>query len=378
MTHADAQQAQDAEDTANTPNPVDGSPGVKDRVMARFRAYRDEHAWLQHVIDAWNLLQRNHGNQYAGAITYFSFLALFPLLLLAVSVTGFVLRANPGTEASLFAHITAQVPGPFGQTLKDAITSAINARTGVGVIGLVGVLLTGLGWISNLREALDAVWGAARSKRNVVTEKLANLLVLGGLGLGTVASLAVTAVGTSLTEQILTAIGLNDVPGSVVVLKVLGIAIAVVGDSIIFWWVLIRLSDVHPGRRTAIGGVVMASIGFEVLKILGTYTIAHTAHSPTAGPFAGIVAILVWIQLVARWMLFCCAWMATAPGDGGPEPESEPAGEAPAEAPPARPENEQSSVTPAAVGATLVGAGALAGAVATFAATRGRSGSRPS
>ena len=78
-------------------------------------------------------------------------------------------------------------------------------------------------------------------------------------------------------------------------------------------------------------------------------------------------------------MLFCCAWMATAPGDGGPEPESRArAAEAPAEAPPARPENEQSSVTPAAVGATLVGAGALAGAVATFAATRGRSGSRPS
>ena len=213
MTHADAQQAQDAEDTANTPNPVDGSPGVKDRVMARFRAYRDEHAWLQHVIDAWNLLQRNHGNQYAGAITYFSFLALFPLLLLAVAVTGFVLRANPGAEASLFAHITAQVPGPFGQTLKDAITSAIDARTGLGVIGLVGVLLTGLGWISNLREAIDAVWGVARRKRNVVTEKLANLLVLGGLGLGAVASLAVTAVGTSLTDQILTAIGLDDVPG---------------------------------------------------------------------------------------------------------------------------------------------------------------------
>ena len=60
------------------------------------------------------------------------------------------------------------------------------------------------------------------------------------------------------------------------------------------------------------GALILAAVGFEVLKIVGTYTIAHTAQSPTAGPFAGVLAVLIWIQLVSRFLLFCCAWMATA------------------------------------------------------------------
>jgi membrane protein len=92
--------------------------------------------------------------------------------------------------------------------------------------------------------------------------------------------------------------------------KLLGIALAVAGDMIIFWWVLVRLPQVDLPGRVALKGALLASVGFEILKIVGSYTIAHTANSPTAGPFAGVIAILIWIQLVARWLLFSCAWTA--------------------------------------------------------------------
>ena len=133
------------------------------------------------------------------------------------------------------------------------------------------------------------------------------------------------------------------------------IAIAVAGDSIIFWWLLVRLPQADVNKEVALKGAVLASVGFEILKIVGTYTIAHTASSPTAGPFAGIVAVLVWIQLVARWMLFSCAWIATV-NTANRTANSIPLmpTQTPADEPVAR---EPSAVTPAAVGATLVGAG---------------------
>ncbi|MGI8677548.1 MAG: YhjD/YihY/BrkB family envelope integrity protein [Jatrophihabitans sp.] len=340
--------------------------GLKAKAAARWQAAKDRWLWLRHVLDAWALLTRNHGNQYAGAITYFSFLALFPLLLLAVSVTGFVLHSHPGTEQDLFAHITQKVPGQFGTTLKSSLHTAIDKRTGVGVVGLAGVLLTGLGWIANLREAIDGVWGIPPKARGFIGSRVNNLLVLAGLGLGIAVSLGLTVVGTSLTDQILKAVGLDALPGSAILLKVLGIAIAVGGDMIIFWWLLVKLPDVEVDRRIALKGTLLASVGFEILKIVGTYTIAHTTRSPTAGPFAGVIAVLVWIQLVSRGMLFSCAWIATvnsanrqansiptmpiAAADEAPEP--------------------MRGVRPATVGATLVGAGAIAGAVATWVATR--------
>ncbi len=117
---------------------------------------------------AWRRLQATNGTLYAAAITFFSFLALFPMLLLAVAVLGFVLHGNPQTLHTLFDKISANVPGQVGTTLKDSINSAIDARAAVGLIGLAGVVLTGLGWIGNLRAALDAIWKRTPPKQNPI------------------------------------------------------------------------------------------------------------------------------------------------------------------------------------------------------------------
>ncbi len=346
-------------------------------IKARFTDYRDTHPWLQHVTSAWALLQRNNGNQYAAAITYFSFLALFPLLLLAVSITGFVLHSHPGLEQDFFNKVTTKVPGEFGKTLKTALHQAIDKRAGVGVIGVVGVALSGGAWIGNLRQAVDGVWGRSPAKRNFVLARILNIGVLFGLGIGLLISLGLTAVGTSLTDQLLSLVGLNDLPGAHAVLKILGIAIAAAGDSLIFWWVLVRLPQVEVPRRISVKGALLAAVGFEILKIVGTYTIAKTANSPTAGPFAGLLAVLIWIQLVARYLLFSCAWTATLtaehnaahmvvpyvrePHDDSSDDDDRHDEAGPTDAP-----------SPAMVGVTLVGAGAVAGAAATWALTRPR------
>lgn len=346
---------------------------LKARAGARWAAAKQRHPALRHAVDAWARMQRNNGSQYAAAITYFSFLALFPLLLLAVSITGFVLHSHPALEQDFFRQVEAKVPGSFGSTLRDALHTAIDKRAGVGIVGFVGVLLSGLGWIANLRGAIDGVWGRPERNRGFIGSRVANLLVLAGLGVGIVLSLGLTVAGTALTEQILRAVGLDHVFGVGLLLKVLGIALAVAGDMLIFWWVLIKLPDADVPERVAWKGALLASVGFEVLKVVGTFTIEHTASSPTAGPFAGILAVLIWIQLVARFMLFSCAWTATLTAEvrGGS------ASVGPIEAVEGLPVDEASppplpGVRPATVGITLVGAGAIAGAVATWAATRSR------
>jgi membrane protein len=138
----------------------------------------------------------------------------------------------------------------------------------------------------------------------------------------------------------------------------------VIGDFVIFSWLLIRLPGAEMPARVALKGAVLASLGFEVLKIVGTFTIAKTSSSPTAGPFAGLLAVLIWIQFVARFMLFCAAWMsvltdeqatASAAVDESVEVVNEPE-----QSPP---------MNPAALGVTLVGAGAIAGAAAATAVT---------
>jgi membrane protein len=342
---------------------------AKSAASRRWSGLKARRPGMQHLSDAWTLLGENNGNQYAAAITYFSFLALFPLLLLAVAVTGFVLHAHPAAQQSLFDHITSNVGGDLGKTLKSSADTAIKQRAGVGIVGLVGVVITGLGWIGNLRAAIDAVWGRKPPKRNFVVVKLLNLGVLVGLGVGAIVSVGLTVAGTALTDQILRALDLDHLTGVHYLVKALGLVLAVAGDVLIFWWLLVRLPAMPVPRRVGLQGALLAAVGFEVLKIVGTYTVAKTAHSPTAGPFAGVVAVLIWIQLVARYMLFCAAWTVTCPDCFAlrtpPAAADEPASAVPEEQPSVP--TEAPRPAPLAVAGSLLGLGAVVGAAAAWA-----------
>jgi membrane protein len=318
-----------------------------------------EQPWVKTFAAAWERLRVTNGNLYAAAITYFSFLALFPLLLLSVSILGFVLHAHPDTLQTLFSKISQNAPGQVGKTLTDSIKAAIAARTSVGVIGLAGVLLTGLGWIGNLRAALDAIWKRIPPKQNPIMQRVVNLGLLAALGAGVLISLGLTAGWAAFAHEILSALGLDKVAGMGTVLGVIGIAVALVADAVIFFLVLVRLPQVDVPLRIGIRGSLLAAVGFEILKIVGTFTVAASSSSATLGPFAGLLAVLIWIQLVTRWMLLCAAWTAEAT-----LAHTTPTPPVPVQPTP-QPALDAGALSPAAVGAALVGAGAVAGAAAT-------------
>jgi len=90
------------------------------------------------------------------------------------------------------------------------------------------------------------------------------------------------------------------------------LVLAIAGSMVIFGWVMIRLPDTRVSRRTAWRATLLAAVGFEVLKIVGTFYIARVTRSPAASVIGPALGVLVWINLVSRYLLFCVAWAATA------------------------------------------------------------------
>jgi membrane protein len=344
-------------------------------VVARLReapaGIRSRRPGVDHAVVAWRRMQDAHGSQFAGALTFFSFIALFPLLLLVASIAAYVLNAHPAALHTLLDHIAANVPGGLGKTLASSVETTVRSRTSVGLIGLVGLVFTGLGWVVNLRAAINAMWRLPLPKRNVIVAKLVDLVLLVGLGIGLVLSIAVTAIGTALTDSVLMATHAETVGWLRPVIGYAGMPVALLGDVVLFWWVQATIPATDVPKGAAFRGAVLSALGFEVLKVVGTYTIARTAHRATLGPFAGLLAVLIWLQLVSRFLLYCTAWTATrvqgadvgvvAPPDEPPPPAE------PKPAPPA-------AVAPDRVGRLgLVGVGALLGAMISV-AVRSRRG----
>lgn len=290
-------------------NPINAGKAL----LARLRKRRPS---VDHLARAGGRFQADAGNQLAAAVTYFSFLSIFPLLLLALSVFGFVLKGHPDLQAKLLANVSSALPGG-GEEVTRSIDGAVNSRAATGIVGLLGLLYSGLSWVDNLRTAVRTVWHQNVSAGNFFVTKGKDLLILLGLGLTLGASVAITGIGTAATSFVIDVVGLSHFLGVGVLTKVITVALAVAADVLVFLWLFVRLPKVPAPRDRVLRGALFAAVGFEILKLVGTYYIARVTKNATAtyGAFGVVIGILVWLNLVSRFVVFAAVWTVTAPYD---------------------------------------------------------------
>lgn len=290
-------------------------------------AVRRRAPWLDHLVRAGLRYTDRNGDYLAAGITYFSFLSLFPVLLLALSVAGFVLNRDPALQHRLNTFIAEQIPGQLGASVVTALDGAIASRGAVGVVGLLGLAYAGTGWIGNLRTAFRLTWSGDRSRAgNLIRHRLEDLLVLAGLGVISLASLLLTAGTSAATGWLQQSLGLPDSTPVAVATTAIGIAVGITGDTLVFGWLFVRLPRVAARPREVLRGALFGAVGFELLKQLGAIYAQLLSRSAVAGVFGSAIGLLVWLNLVARFLIFAVAWTATGrESDGGAAAASPPA-----------------------------------------------------
>ncbi|MGW6456027.1 YihY/virulence factor BrkB family protein [Streptomyces sp. NPDC055078] len=264
------------------------------------------HAW-----HSYETLDRVHWTRLAAAITFLSFLALFPLITVAAVVGAALLSQEQLTE--LEDKISDQVPGISDQL--DIGSLVANAGTVGAVAGLL-LLLTGIGWVGSMRDCLRAVWGKDdEDEGNPVLRKVKDAGILLGLGATALASLGASALGSTAVGWTADRLGIDEGGAEGVLLSVAAIAIAVVADFLLLFYLLTLLPGVHPARRRVVVAGLLGAIGFELLKLLLSGYMREVASKSMYGAFGVPVALLLWINFTAKLLLFCAAWTATR--DGG-------------------------------------------------------------
>lgn len=317
--------------------------------------WRQKYAWLDHIIRAYERFDQRYGTQHAAAVTYFSVLSLVPILMIGFAVAGFVLQSQPDLLASLRGSIAEAVPDQQlrGQ-INEAIDTALESKGTVGIIGLLGAAYSGLGWMSNLRDALTAQWGQAKGELPFLGTLWRDLLALLGLGLAIVLSFGITALGTGFAELILRWMGLENAGWAHVLLRIGTIVLSLLANWLVFLWVLSRLPRKPVGWRSAIRGALAGAVGFEILKQTATIFLSFTTKSPTSAAFGSVIGVLVFANLVSQFILFITAWTATARENREPEV---------VQAPPPAVIQPVVSVRSGPSPSMMLGAGAVVGAV---------------
>jgi membrane protein len=293
-----------------------------------FERFRLRYPWLDHLVRAGQSYTAHHGDHYAAAITFFSVLSLVPMMMIAFATAGFILADNPELLRQLQDQIQSAAPAGLGGTLNGIIEGAIASRRGVGIVGLLGALYSGLGWMSNLREALTAQWRGGEEPpepEGFLRTKVFDLLALLGLGVALVTSFALTGIGTGFATAVLQAIGLGKMPGARLVLTGLAVVASVIGMWLVFLWVIARLPRQPVPLRRAMRAAWFGAIGFEILKQAFAIYLDSVTASPTGQLFGPVIGLMVFAYFVSRFLLFLTAWAAVGAGS---EEQQEP-GKAP-------------------------------------------------
>ncbi|RDI16154.1 membrane protein [Rhodococcus sp. AG1013] len=285
---------------------TDEAPSFLDRQRAA-------RPWLDHLVRAGGRYQQQKGDYYAAGITYFTILAIVPILMVAFAVAGFVLAGNPDWITDIQDQVSKNMPGGLGDTVNSLIDSAISARTGVGVLGLLGAAYAGLGWMANLRDALTAMWETTHESGNFIVTKLKDLAALLGLGLTMLVSFGLSALSNGpLSGKVVEWLGAENITGVGVAVRIVSLVIGLLATWAVLTWVIARLPREPVTLRSAARAAFAAAIVFEIFRQVGALYLAAVSQGPAGIAFGPILGLLVFSNLTARLILFATAWAATA------------------------------------------------------------------
>ena len=273
---------------------------------------------VAHLIRATERFNDRMGNQFGAAITYFSFLSMIPIMMVSFATAGFILASHPTLLQDIFNKILQSVSDPtMASTLKNTLHIAVEQRTTVGIVGFAIALYSGVNWMGNLREAIRAqsrdVWERnAQDEEKIWVKYFRDFISLIGLLVALVITLSITSVAGAAQELIISTLHLDYIDWLKPAWRLIGLMISVLANYLLFFWIFWRLPRHRPRKRALIRGTFIAAIGFEVIKIVMTWTLPSLVKSPSGAAFGSVLGLMAFFYFFARLTLFCAAWIATA------------------------------------------------------------------
>jgi len=259
--------------------------------IRKFDQLQQKHTVLAVPAATLKKFQDDNAANFAVIVAFYAFFSLFPLLLVFVTILGYVLSG----DHSAFVSVRDSVLGHFpviGNTIEhDRLQGSALAL----IAGMVLFLYSSLGVTSAATHALDHVWHIPQHERdNFFQKKLRGLLLVLTLG-------ALFLVASAASGLVSGGLGGPE-------LFVFGIVVSILLNVALFLASFKFLCSDPPEWHDLLPGAIAAALLWEVLQLLGGLYIGHITHSRTAdayGTFALVLGVLAWLHLGAQITVYC-------------------------------------------------------------------------
>jgi membrane protein len=233
---------------------------------------------------------------WAAALTYYGVLAIFPALIVLVSVLGLI---GESATQPLIDNLGEVAPGPAQDIFTSAIENIEGSQGTAGVVFAVGLLVavwSASGYVGAFMRASNAIYDIGEGRPIWKT-----LPVRVGLTLLLMLMTAVTAIGVTLSGGLAKEVGnLIGVGGTAVdawniakwpvMLLIVSLMFAVL------YWAAPNVKQ--PGFRWITPGGVLAVLGWVVASLAFAFYVSNFgSYNKTYGALAGPIVFLVWLWI---------------------------------------------------------------------------------
>lgn len=252
--------------------------------------WQRSHRWSAILLAVVKKFGEDRANQCVVALGWYGFVAIYPLLLVVVTVLGFVGAPSLGHHLVATLHQFPIVgpqfdPGHAGSSLHGS-------RLGL-VVGLAGLLYGAQGVTQTAQQSMVTVWNLSDQQvpgfLDRLRRSLGGLVVIGGTFVVN-AGLAALATGTGQA-------------GPVRALVIAGMALV---NLALFTGAFRILTPTAIPLRSLGPGAAVASVGFTFLITLGSGLVQHQIRrsSATYGQFGVVIGLVAFLFLLAKITLY--------------------------------------------------------------------------
>ncbi|SDL74026.1 YhjD/YihY/BrkB family envelope integrity protein [Tessaracoccus oleiagri] len=281
---------------------------------------------IAHLLAANTRFNVRLGPQFAGAVTYFSVLSLVPILMFSFAMLGMTLTVlRPDMLASVQREITELLSGgtgDLGEQVAGVVENALNNWRGIGIFALLTAAYSGSGWVGNLKKAVRMIWREVpideERKVNPVLNIASNIVIFLGLLVALLLGIAVAQGGSSASRLVVDWLGMGDVPGIGLMLRLASIVMTFLASWVLMGFLFLVLPDERARWRTWLVGVTIGAVGLTILQQLAGTLMGLFAGNAAAALFGPVIIAMLLMNLLATIVLMTAAWIGvdtTTQGD---------------------------------------------------------------
>ena len=282
-------------------------------------------AWVMHLLRAIDRFTSRLGNQFAAAITYFSVLALIPILMFAFAILGLTVEVlRPDLAQTLVQVISDRVDSASGaKALSNALIETLKSWRGVLLVGLLSAGYAGSGWVANIRQALNAMWHPEGIKATGATGIVGwladlgkNLLILVGLMILGAVTVGASLSATAAKSLVLGWLGLRASGVASALTIIAALIVSLISGWLLFLYLYWIMPREHKPFREIARGAVLGSVGLAILQYFAGALNGLFLRNMAATIFGPVIVLMLSLNVFATLVMIGAAWTATA----GPEP----------------------------------------------------------